>query len=293
MKGGAVVIATLLVAGATAPVMAQADMQGHVHGAASEAGAAQDDAAEDAIPKGVAPPVPTDHAADALYDPAVMQRARAIMTEENGGMTVSKFMLDRLEFSPKYGGSYHWEGEGWIGGDINRLALRSQGEGSSDEGAENVEVQALYSRALDPWWNVVAGVRHDFRPTPQRTYATIGIMGLAPYWFEIDAQAFLSDRGDAHFRLEAEYDQRITQKLILQPSAEINIAAQDVPDLGIGSGLSEVELGLRLRYEVTRQFAPYIGVQWERKLGGTARYARDEGEDISATRVVMGIRFWL
>lgn len=293
MKSGAVMIATLLLAGAAAPVMAQADMQGHVHGAAPEAGAAQDGAAEDAIPKGVAPPVPTDHAADALYDPAVMQRARAIMTEENGGMTVSKFMLDRLEFSPKNGGSYHWEAEGWIGGDINRLALRSEGEGNSDEGLEDAEVQLLYSRALDPWWNVVAGVRQDFGSGPQRTYATIGIDGLAPYWFEVGAQAFVSDKGDAHFRLEAEYDQRISQKLILQPSAELNVAAQDVPELGIGSGFSDVELGLRLRYEITRDFAPYVGVKWERKLGGSARYARDDGEAVASTMVVFGIRFWL
>ena len=293
MRGGVMKIAALLLAGVAAPAMAQDEMQGHVHGAAAEAGPAQDGAPEDAIPKGVAPPVPTDHAADALYDPAVMERARKAMLKESGGMTFSKFMLDRLEYSPKNGGSYHWQAEGWIGGDINRLALRSEGEGSSDEGAEDIEVQALYSRALDPWWNVVAGVRHDFRPGPQRTYATVGIEGLAPYWFELDAQAFLSDKGDAHFRLEGEYDQRITQKLILQPSAELSVAAQDVPELGIGSGLSTIELGLRLRYEIRRGFAPYVGVKWERKLGGTAQYARDAGEGIASSMVVFGIRFWL
>ena len=293
MKGGVMTIFALLLASAAAPVMAQEPMQGHVHGAAPEAGAAQDAAGDDAIPKGVAPPVPTDHAADALYDPAIMERSRKVMLKESGGMTFSKFMLDRLEFSPKNGGSYHWQAEGWIGGDINRLALRSEGEGSSDEGAEDVEVQALYSRALDPWWNVVAGVRHDFRPGPQRSYAVVGIEGLAPYWFELEAQAFLSDKGDAHVRLEGEYDQRITQKLILQPSAELSIAAQDVPELGIGSGFSDIELGLRLRYEIKRGFAPYVGVKWERKLGGTAHYARDAGEGVASTMVVFGIRFWL
>ena len=278
----------LLLASASAPAIAQ----GHDHSAMTDAGTAPAD--DEGIPKGVAPPVPTDHAADALYDPAVMARARAVMTEENGGMLVSKLMLDRLEYSPKgSGGSYHWQGEGWIGGDINRLAVRSEGEGNADEGVEDAEVQLLYTRALDPWWNVVAGVRHDIRPEPQRTYATVGIEGLAPYWFDVEGQVFLSTKADVHFRLEASYDQRITQRLILQPAAEVNFAAQDVPEIGIGSGISNVELGLRLRYEFAREFAPYVGVQWERKFGGTAGYARDAGESVSATKFVLGVRFWL
>ncbi len=288
MKRGMIESIALLLASASAPVFAQ----GHDHSAMTDSGTAP--AGNEGIPKGVAPPVPTDHAADALYDPAVMARARAVMTEENGGMLVSKLMLDRLEYSPKSGGgSYHWQGEGWIGGDINRLAVRSEGEGNADEGVEDAEVQLLYSRALDPWWNVVAGVRHDVRPEPQRTYATVGIEGLAPYWFDVEAQAFLSTKGDVHFRLEASYDQRITQRLILQPAAEVNFAAQDVPEIGIGSGISNVELGLRLRYEIAREFAPYVGVQWERTFGGSAGYARDAGESVSATKFVLGVRFWL
>lgn len=103
---------------------------------------------------------------------------------------------------------------------------------------------------------------------------------------------FVSTRGDAHARLEASYDQRITQRLILQPAMEVNVAAQDVPELGIGSGLSDIELGLRLRYEFAREFAPYVGVNWERKLGDTARYAQRVGDDPAATSLVMGLRFW-
>ncbi|RYM08970.1 copper resistance protein B [Sphingobium cupriresistens] len=250
-------------------------------------------ASDDAVPKGVAPPIPTDHAADALYDPATMASARAAMTKENGGMTFSQLMIDRFEYRAQKGGDgYAWEGEGWIGGDINRLAIKSEGEGVIGGRLHQAEFQALYSRAIDPWWNIVAGVRQDFRPQPQRTYATIGIEGLAPYWFELEAQAFLSDKGDAHLRVEGSYDQRITQRLVLQPAAEVNIAAQDVPELGVGSGLSTIELGLRLRYEIAREFAPYIGVNWERSLGDTARYARAAGEGASATSLVMGIRFW-
>jgi copper resistance protein B len=246
-----------------------------------------------AIPKGTPPPVPTDHAADALYDPAVMARARAAMVKESGGMIFSQLMIDRLEYrAQKAGDGYHWEGEGWIGGDIDRLAIQSEGEGATGGALESAEVQALYSRAIDPWWNIVGGVRQDFRPQPQRTYATIGIEGLAPYWFEVEGQIFLSDKGDAHLRLEGSYDQRITQRLILQPAVEVNLSAQDVPELGIGSGLSDVELGLRLRYEIAREFAPYVGINWERKFGDAARYARADGDRASATSLVMGIRFW-
>ncbi|QGP81064.1 copper resistance protein B [Sphingobium sp. CAP-1] len=250
-------------------------------------------ASDDTMPKGVAPPVATDYAAEALYDPAVMARARAAMAKESGGMTFSQLMLDRLEYRGQKGGDgYAWEGEGWIGGDINRLAIKSEGEGAVDGALESAEVQALYSRAIDPWWNIVAGVRQDFRPRPQRTYATIGIEGLAPYWFELEAQAFLSNKGDAHLRVEGSYDQRLTQRLILQPAAEVNIAAQNVPDIGVGSGLSTIELGLRLRYEIAHEFAPYIGVNWERSFGDTARYARAAGDGASTTSLVMGVRFW-
>jgi copper resistance protein B len=119
-----------------------------------------------------------------------------------------------------------------------------------------------------------------------------GIEGLAPYWFEVGGALFLSDKGDLLARVEASYDQRITQRLILQPNAELNFAAQDVPELGIGSGLSDIELGLRLRYEFVPEFAPYVGVNWERKTGDSARYAREDGEGVSAASLVAGIQFW-
>ncbi|WP_370308381.1 copper resistance protein B [Sphingobium abikonense] len=278
----------LIGAAVTLSAPAQAQTMDH----AAHSAAARDDADAPAADS-VAPPPPTDHAADAIYDPAVMARARAALTHEHGGMTYSQLMIDRLEYRAQDGrDGYHWEGEGWIGGDINRLAIKSEGEGEVGGRLESAEVQLLYSRAIDPWWNVVGGVRQDFRPQPDRTYATIGIEGLAPYWFEVEGQLFLSNKGDAHARLEASYDQRITQRLILQPAMEVNLAAQDVPELGIGSGLSDVELGLRLRYEFAREFAPYVGVNWERKLGDTARYARLEGEKPAATSLVVGLRFW-
>lgn len=282
-------IALLLLA-AAAPVQAQTmDHSQMDHGAMGHNMPTTDAA----IPQGTAPPVPTDHAADALYDPAAMARARAAMIAEGGGMTYSQWMLDRLEYRAGKGADgYAWEGEGWIGGDINRFAVKSEGEGAFGGSLERAEVQALYSRAIDPWFNLQAGVRQDFGEGPDRSYAVIGIDGLAPYWFEVGAEAFLSTRGDAHLRLGASYDQRITQRLILQPAAEFNLAAQHVPELGIGAGPSDIELGLRLRYEIAREFAPYVGVNWERKLGDTADYARAAGEKPSATSLVIGLRAW-
>ncbi|WP_323810290.1 copper resistance protein B [Sphingobium baderi] len=317
MKGLASV-AALLLAAASPPALAQMDhsqmdhsqmghgqmeqAQGQDHSAHMPAQAASSDnphaghghaATDDGIPRGVVPTPPADHAAEVFYDCAAMERARAAMRKESGGMTFSRLMLDRLEYQVRKGADgYRWEGEGWIGGDINRFAFKTEGEGEIGGPLERAEVQALYSRAIDPWFNLEAGVRHDIRPEPQRTYAVLGIEGLAPYWFEIGAQAFLSDKGDAHLRLAGSYDQRITQRLILQPAAEVNIAAQDVPELGIGSGLSDIELGLRLRYEFAREFAPYIGVNWERRLSGSAAYARAAGESVSSTSLVMGVRFW-
>ena len=281
-------VAAILLAVVALPVQAQtmADSQ-------TDHGAHQATHDEPAVPQGATPPVPTDHAAEAFYDSAVMARARAAMLKESGGIAFSQLMVDRLEYHAQKGGDgYRWKGEGWIGGDINRLMIKSEGEGEIGNTLESAELQALYGRAIDPWWNIVGGIRQDFRPQPQRTYATIGIEGLAPYWFEVEGQIFLSDSGDAHLRLEADYDQRITQRLILQPAVEVNFAAQNVPELGIGSGLSDVELGLRLRYEIAHEFAPYLGINWERKLGGSARYARAADEPFSATSLVAGVRFW-
>lgn len=248
-----------------------------------------------APPPASAPPpaAPADHAADALFDPAAMARARKALLHEAGGMTFSSAGLDLAEVRIGKGReAYHWEGEAWTGGDIDRALIRTEGEGEFGGEVESAEVQVLYARALDPWWNLVAGLRQDFRPGPQRTYAALGVEGLAPYWFHAGATAFLSDKGEAHLRLEASHDTRITQRLILQPRAEADLALQDVPALGLGSGVTQVELGLRLRYELERRLAPYVGIVWERKLGRTARLTRAAGEDPSRLSGVVGIRFW-
>lgn len=239
------------------------------------------------------PAPPVEHAADALYDPATMAKARDAMVRESGGMTYSQIMIDRAEYRVQRGRDvWHWEGEGWIGGDIDRLAFRTKGEGNVGGKLERAELHALYSHAIGPWFNVDAGIRQDFGSSPERTYAVAGVSGLAPYWFEVEGTVFLSNRGDLHVRFEGSYDQRLTQRLILQPAAELNFSAQDVPELGIGSGLSDIELGMRLRYEIARELAPYIGINWERRIGDSARFVRSAGNGASGTSLVVGVRVW-
>ncbi|WP_312164292.1 copper resistance protein B [Phenylobacterium sp.] len=240
-----------------------------------------------------APPAPGDYAAERFHDPAAMAAARAQLAREHGGGKAWKFMLSTAEVRPASGeDAYAWEGEFWYGGDVNRLVLKSAGEGAFGGDLHSAEAQVLYSRAIGPYFDLQAGVRHDFEPGPSRTYATVGFEGVAPYWFELEGAAFLSDKGDLSARFEGAYDLRLTQKLILEPRAEVELAAQEVRELGIGSGLTSAELGLRLRYEFRREFGPYVGVAYERKFGDTADLARAAGEDVEDTRFVLGVRAW-
>lgn len=251
------------------------------------------DAAMDAVTPPTTPPPPAaDHLADRYFDVAQMAEARHMLQMEHGGMAFSNVMLDRIEFAP--GDSergYTWNGEFRYGGDIHRLAVKSEGEGSRDKGVEDAEIQVLYSRAVTRYFDVQAGIRQDFKPH-SRTYLTVGTEGMFPYWFEVDGAVFLSNEGEVLARAEGTYDLRLTQRLILQPAAEMTLSGQNIPDLEIGSGLSSIELGLRLRYELRREFAPYIGVSYQRKFGDTADYARAAGNDPETAKFVIGIRAW-
>lgn len=248
---------------------------------------------EDAVGNAPAPAPPADHAADAIYGAERMTPARRMLARENGHFRGSMILFDLAEYQARQGGDgYRWEGEAWFGGDLNRLIIKTEGEGTFGEPIEDAEVQLLYARAVAPYWNAHIGVRHDIAPNPSRTHAVLDIEGVAPYWFHLTGQLFLSNKGEVSARAEASYDQRLTQRLILTPRLEANLAAQDVPVLGVGSGLSDIELGLRMRYEVTKKFAPYVGVEWAKKVGDTARFARASGEDADVTNFVAGIRFW-
>lgn len=268
--------------------MDQMDMSSqHDHSANSSA------SGDEVVGDQPAPPAPTDHAADRLFDPAAMAKARAQLHEEHGGSLASKFMLNLGEYQIRNGkDGYRWDAEGWFGGDIHRAVLKTEGEGTSGSRLENAEVQILYSRAVAPYLDLQAGVRQDFDPTPRRTYGTLGFEWLAPYWFQVDGAAFLSTHGELLGRLGGSYDLLLTQRWVLQPRIELNFSARNIPERDIGNGLSNAEMGLRLRYEIRRDFAPYVGITFEQKVGRTADYARLRGEDTSQFGVVMGIRSW-
>jgi copper resistance protein B len=246
------------------------------------------------VPAGPPPPPPSDHAADQVFPPTAMAAARRQLLREHGGGATpyAKVMVNLAEYGVGDGpDSFRWDGEAWLGGDIHRLVLKSEGEGERGGDIENAELQALYSRAVGVYTDVQIGVRQDFEPHG-RTYLTVGAESLFPYWFDVEGAAFLSNKGDLSARIEGTYDLRLTNRLILQPLAELNFAAQDDAATLTGSGLSNAELGLRLRYEIQREFAPYVGVSYDRKFGGTADYARAAGEDVEDTRVVFGVRAW-
>lgn len=239
------------------------------------------------------PAPPTDYAADRVYDPKVMAAARAQAHAAHGGEAFSMVLINLAEYQVVKGkDGYRWEAEAWYGGDIHRLVIKTEGEGTFGGSAEHAEVQALYSRAVGPYFNLQGGVRYDVNPDPSRAYVTAGIEGLAPYFIETQAAVFVSTKGDVLGRIEAYYDQLITQRLVLQPRVELNLAAQDVRENQLGAGLTNIELGLRLRYEIQREFAPYIGVSYTRKTGNTARFARAAGEGVGGTSFVVGIRTW-
>ncbi|MBB4632210.1 copper resistance protein B [Sphingosinicella soli] len=249
-----------------------------------------------AIPKGPPPAAATSgavHAADAVFGAETMAAARAALYKETGGMTVNKTIIDRLETGLGQGHeTYLWDVQGWIGRDIDKFWWKTEGEGAFGGALESAEVQALWSRAIGPFFDLQAGVRYDIRPEPDRAHAVIGIQGLSPYKFEVDAAAFISTKGDVTARIEAEYDQRLTQRLILQPRLEVEFSAQDIPEYGIGAGLSAIEAGARLGYEITPRMRPYIGVEWHGKIGDTADYARIAGEDTDTLRWLVGVRAW-
>ncbi len=201
-------------------------------------------------------------------------------------------LLDRLEgWDADPGTGTAWEMQGWLGTDVDRLWLRSEGE-RIDGRTESADLEVLYGRSVARWWDVVAGVRHDFNPGGSQDFAAIGVMGLAPYLFEVQATGYIGQSGQTAARIEVEYEMLLTNRLILQPVIEADFYGRNDERRGIGSGLSTAEAGLRLRYEITRQFAPYVGIVHERAFGRTADFRRAEGEDASDTRVVAGFRIW-
>ncbi|WP_429001639.1 copper resistance protein B [Xanthomonas arboricola] len=201
-------------------------------------------------------------------------------------------LLDRLEaFDTTRGSGQDWEARAWIGGDIDRLWLRSEGE-RQDGRTQAASVEALYGHAISPWWDLLVGARQDIGAGEHRSWAAFGVQGLAPYKFETEATLYVGGGSRAALRLEGEYEVLLTNRLILQPRVEADIALTDDDRRGVDSGLEQVEVGLRLRYEITRRFAPYIGWVHNRSFGDTARRAAIEEEPARDSRFVAGVRIW-
>lgn len=210
------------------------------------------------------------------------------------GPTINSLVrLNRLEgWDTDDGSGQAWEADAWIGGDVQRVWLRSGGEREGGRTA-SADLEVLYGRGISPWWDVVAGARHDFALGGEsRTWAAIGVIGMAPYRFEVSATAYIGQSGQSAANLEIEYEMLLTNRLILQPVVELDFNGKDDPQRHVGSGLSSAEAGVRLRYEIKRRLAPYIGVVHERSFGGTADYRRDKGEAARDTRFVAGVRIW-
>lgn len=264
------------------------DMAGMDHSAhaAADPAPADDDTPGNAPP----PPVPTDHPADRYFPSPRMATARAALARE-GSWQGSALLVRELEYRAMSGtDGMAWKLEGWTGGDRDRLVVKTEGETGFTGPAERIELAAVWRHALDPWFNLEAGVRHDIRPDPQRTYAVLGIEGVAPYWIELEGQLLLSDRGDLHVRLDAAHLMRLSGPLVLEPEARLDLALQDVPALQVGAGAERIELGARLGYEVRPELVPYLGVHWERFLSGTADRRRAAGEDLGGVSAVAGVR---
>ncbi|MFO8031952.1 MAG: copper resistance protein B [Desulfohalobiaceae bacterium] len=205
------------------------------------------------------------------------------------------FKADRLEhqWREKDEQLLLWDVIGWVGNDYNKLFVESEGEVSLDaEDLEEAGVELLYGRTIAKFWDLQAGVRHDFQPNPSRSFLALGLQGLSPQWFEVDATAYLSQDGDVSAKVEVEYELLLTQRLALSPRLEAGFSVQDVPEYETWQGITDITLGCRLMYHFRREFAPYVGVTWSRKVGETAHNVDKEGGEVDFAAFVAGLRFW-
>jgi copper resistance protein B len=269
------------------PGMDHSAMPGMEHGSMNHGSMNHGAAPAQAAPATAAPALPTPTAAD---------RAAAFPDVPGHALHDSDlrayWLFDRLEYQKAdEGTALSWDAEGWIGGDVDRLWLRSQGERTNGH-TEQAELQALYGHAVTPWWTLLGGVRQDFKPESPQTWAAFGVQGEPVADLDTEATFYLGENHQTSLRLEGEYDLAITSSLVLQPRMEANFFSRNDPVRQQGSGLSTLEAGLRLRYEIIPEVAPYIGVNWTKSYGRTLDYAREEGDDAEEARLVVGVRLW-
>lgn len=241
---------------------------------------AQSDSAREHVP-----PAPPTYQ---VHDMSYADMAEMMGMDDRKRFT--KILFDELEWRDARESSFGWDAAAWHGGDVHKLWLESEGERAGGESHARVEL--LWDRVASRWWNTRAGVRHDTGDGPSRTWAAFGVAGLAPGFIDMEASLYVGESGRTAVRVQAEYDLLLTQRLVLHPEIEMNVYGRDDAERQTGSGLSDVDAGLRLRYEIRREFAPYAGVVWHRRFGATADYGRASGDDVSEFRWIAGIRAW-
>lgn len=304
MKPCSLFTAALVLLGA-APVWAQTTMEGGGHAAHSGAAAAPTRAPSSAsatMDHGSmnmqGGPAPADARDPHAYSngltlesgPYALPGPRQLrLSDEHAFGSV---LLDRLErVDTKDGNATAYDAQAWFGGTYDRLVLKAEGDVAKGK-LEEARTEVLWGHAIASYWDTQLGVRQDSGAGPDRTWLAVGIQGLAPYWFDVDATAYVGSSGRTALRLSGEYELLLTQRLILQPRMEVNLYGRRDEARGLGSGLADAAAGLRLRYEFSRQFAPYVGVEWAGKFGQTADFARAEGQRTRETRYVAGVRLW-
>jgi len=235
------------------------------------------------------------HAARA--DDSMSYREMADTMQMDDTARFGKLVFDRLEWRGGGGGQGRavWDGQGWYGGDYNRLWLKSEGKYAAtdpDRGAQEADLEVLWNRVVSRWWSAQAGGRRELGLGQSRTWLAVGLQGLAPQWFDTEVTLYVSDAGRTAGRLKAQYDLLLTQYLVLQPLMEAHLYGRPDPRSRLGSGLSDLEAGVRLRYELRRELAPYIGVVWLRRFGRTADLVRAAGAQASDLQWAIGLRVW-
>lgn len=216
----------------------------------------------------------------------------AAMMQMDDTARFGRIMIDQLEWRGAHeGGEVAWDAQGWYGGDYNKLWVKTEGLRPAHRELE-ASADVLFDRVIGRWWNLQTGVRQDFGSGPARTWLALGLQGLAPYWLDVEATFYVGEEARTAARLKASWDLLLTQRLVLQPYGEINLYGKSDPERQLGRGVSDLELSLRLRYEIRREWAPYVGVGWFRLFGETGELARAAGEGVNELQWVAGLHVW-